>query len=119
MLIKLDEDIPRSLADLLSAAGHSVATVVEQGLGGSSDAALWPIVQAEGRFLIIADKNFADIRSHPPGAHMGVLLLRPDEDGIPALMSLLKALLERQDLAALAGAVSVATARGIRIRRGT
>lgn len=117
MLIKLDEDLPRTLAELLIAAGHGVATVVEQGLGGASDAALWPILQAENRFLITADKGFADIRIHPPGTHAGVLLMRPDEDGIPALVALLKALLEQHDLARLVGTVSVATPRGIRIRR--
>lgn len=34
MKIKLDENLPTALAELLRAKGHNVATVVEEALGG-------------------------------------------------------------------------------------
>ena len=39
-------------------------------------------IQKDERYLVTADKGFGDIRTYPPGTHHGILLLRPDEDGI-------------------------------------
>ena len=117
MRVKLDEDLPHSLGDLLGRHGHDVATVLDEGLGGSTDAALWPVVQSEGRLLITADKGFADLRTFPPGSHCGVLLLRPDEDGIPPVMAVMVGVLRETKLDTLAGTVAVATPRGLRVRR--
>jgi hypothetical protein len=41
---KVDEDLPRQIADLLIAHGHDAATVVGQGM---TDEILWPRVQNE------------------------------------------------------------------------
>jgi predicted nuclease of predicted toxin-antitoxin system len=73
--VKVDEDLPRQVADLLIAKGIDAVTVVEQGWQGTPDADLWPRVQSEGRWLLTADKGFADLRRHPPGSHAGVILL--------------------------------------------
>jgi Domain of unknown function (DUF5615) len=35
--VKLDENLPRQIAGLVSARGHEAATVVEQGWQGASD----------------------------------------------------------------------------------
>ncbi|MDI6794404.1 MAG: DUF5615 family PIN-like protein [bacterium] len=91
--------------------------MVDQEMGGWKDPALWQAVQAEQRFLVTADKGFADIRSHAPGTHAGVLLLRPDQDGIRPVIELLERVLTSYDLEALARTVTVVTPRGIRIRR--
>lgn len=115
--IKVDEDLPPIIADLLRDRGYEASTVVEQRKGGWKDAQLWEAVQAEGKFLITADKGFANIRVHPPGSHAGVLLLRPDEDGIRPMLALLHDVLATFEIETLAGAVVVATPRGIRLRR--
>ena len=81
MRIKVDEDLPAVVGQVLRTRGHDVATVFEEGLGGAKDPDLWRAVQAEGRFLVTADKGFGDLRCYPPGSHAGVLLLRPDEIG--------------------------------------
>ena len=117
MRIKLDEDLPLVVAQLLQRHGHDAVTVIQQGLGGCKDEPLWNAVQTERRLLMTADKGFADLRRHPPGTHSGVVLLRPDEDGIPALLDLLGQLLASCDLDALDGAVTTATPRHIRVRR--
>ena len=115
--IKADEDLPGSVAVRLRRAGYLVETVVEEGMGGTKDPALWRAVQVEGRFLITADKGFADVRKYPPGTHQRVLLLRPDEDGIGPLDLLVEMVLRRGGLERLRGAVAVATPRGLRIRK--
>lgn len=115
--VKIDEDLPRQLADLVAAEGYDAATVVGQGWQGAADDELWPRVQDEGRWLITADKGFADLRSHPAGSHAGVILLRSVEESRRAYLELAAIALARLKLDDLAGAVVVVTYRGVRIRR--
>ena len=89
--IKVDEDLPRLAVHVLREHGYDAANVIEQGMGGWKDPKLWEAIQVEERFLVTADKGFANIQKYPPGKHVGVLLLRPD---------------------------TVATQRGIRVRKG-
>ncbi len=117
MRIKVDEDLPQAVAQMLRRLGHQAVTVVKQEMGGTKDPALWQVVQTEQRFLVTADKGFADVRRYVPGTHAGVLLLRPDQDGIRPVIELLEQVLASYDLEALAGAVTVVTPRGVRIRQ--
>ena len=115
--VKIDEDLPRQVADIVGARGYDVATVVGQGWQGLSDDELWPRVQDEGRWLITADKGFADLRLHPAGSHAGVILLRAPEESRRAYLELAAIALDRLELDNLAGAVVVVTYRSVRIRR--
>jgi len=115
--VKVDEDLPRQIADMITARGYDAATVVGQAWLGTSDDDLWPRVQSERRWLITADKGFADLRRHPPGSHAGVILLRAQEESRGAYMELAAIALERLKLDEIAGAVVVVTYRGVRIRR--
>jgi predicted nuclease of predicted toxin-antitoxin system len=87
------------------------------GWQGMSDEILWPRVQNERRWLMTADKGFADLRQYPPGSHAGVILLRSQEESRRAYLELATIALERLKLDELAGAVVVVTYRGVRIRR--
>lgn len=115
--VKLDEDLPVTLTDLLNAAGYEASRVFIQGMGGWKDERLWAAIQAEGRFFITADKGFGDIRRYPPGTHAGVLVLRPDEDGIRPLLALATRVIAHYRLDDLMGTITVVTLRGVRIRR--
>jgi len=115
--IKVDEDLPRSTMQFLREHGYDAVNVIEQNMGGWKDPALWKVVQEEKRFLVTADKGFADVRAFPPGKHAGVLLLRPDEDGIRPVLELLQQVLKSYSLENLAGTITVVTPRGIRIRK--
>ncbi len=117
MRLKVDEDLPVVAVRLLMQAGYDAISVLDQGMGGWKDPALWQAVQAEERFLITADKGFGDVRVYPPGTHAGVLLLRPDEDGIRPVLQLLDQVLASYRLESLSGLLVVATPRGVRIRR--
>ena len=119
MRIKVDEDLPRAVVQMLRDAGHQVLSVMDQEMGGYKDPDLWQAVQAEERYLVTADKGFADIRYYAPGTHAGILLLRPDQDGIAPLVELLGMVLASYDLELLGETVAVATPRGIRVRRST
>lgn len=114
---KIDEDLPRQIADLLNARGHDAATVVGQGWQGMPDEILWPRVQQESRWLMTADKGFADLRQYPPGTHAAVILLRSQEESRRAYLELATIAIERLKLDEIAGAVVVVTYRGVRMRR--
>jgi len=116
--IKVDEDLPRLAVAVLREHGYDAANVIEQGMGGWKDPQLWEAVQAEKRFFITADKGFANIQNHPPAKHLGVLLLRPDQDGIRPLRSLLERVVQSYQLDDLEGTITVVTPRGIRVRKG-
>jgi len=115
--IKVDEDLPEDVTTLLRSGSYDATSIREQGMGGWKDPKIWAKIQTERRFLITADKGFADIRSHPPGEHEGVLLLRPDEDGLRPLIELVEQVLSSIDLSTLAHCVAVATPRGLRVRQ--
>jgi predicted nuclease of predicted toxin-antitoxin system len=117
MRIKVDEDLPRSAAVTLREHGYDAVNVLDQGMGGWKDPDLWEAVQAEQRFLVTADRGFADIRRYPPGTHAGVLFLRPDEDGIRPIVDLLERVLHHYDLVELRGTIAVVSPRGVRVRR--
>lgn len=118
MQIKVDEDLPYAITLLLRQRGYpDTRSVVEQRMGGWKDPILWEAVQDEGRFLVTADKGFADARIYPPGKHAGVLLLRPDADGIGPVVDLIEQVLTATDLTSLRGSLAVASSQGLRVRR--
>jgi len=75
--LKLDENLSRHLAPALTAFGHDVDTVADEGLLGESDNAV-PVaaIQAD-RLLLTVDLDFSDIRRFPPGTHPGIIVFRP------------------------------------------
>ena len=117
LTVKLDEDLSPTAAQPVVEAGYTVATVVGQGWGGLKDDVLWPRIVAEGVMFITADKGFGDIRSYPPGTHPGVVVLRADRESVVEYRNLLARLVQKHSLETLRGALTVATPRGIRIRR--
>jgi predicted nuclease of predicted toxin-antitoxin system len=118
MHVKLDEDLPQSVATVLREKGYSCSTVLEQGKGGWKDPALWEAVQDHQQFFVTADKGFGNIRRYPPGTHSGILLLRPSEDGIQPLLDLMEQVLALvPKLQTLQGLLAVASPKGLRVRR--
>ena len=117
MKIKVDEDLPKSATIFLQGKGYDAISAKEHGMNGWKDPDLWKVVQKENRLLITADKGFADIRVYPPKTHHGVLLLRPDNDGIKPILELLQKTIESCNLNELEGKLTVVTTRGIRIRK--
>ena len=115
--VKVDEDLSRDAAERLRAAGFDALTVLEEGLTGSPDAELWTRTQSEDRWLLTADKGFADIRQHPPGTHKGVILLRLEHESRVGYLRLVDRLLTFADLDVLSGSVIVVTPSGIRVHR--
>lgn len=72
MKIKLDENISRAGIDLVRAAGHDVATVSSQSMGGISDVTLFDVCRSEGRVLVTLDHDFGNVLRFPPDITAGI-----------------------------------------------
>ena len=64
MKLKLDENIPISIAEVLTPLGHDVHTVTGEGLIGRADQEIWTHCQLEDRLLITQDLDFSDSLNH-------------------------------------------------------
>jgi predicted nuclease of predicted toxin-antitoxin system len=100
----------------LSALGHDVDTVADEGLVGHTDPSVLAGAVADQRALVTFDLGFGDPRSYPPGSHLGVILLRLNDQQPDNVVSVLQRLARHHDIDALAGSVVVVTEKLIRIR---
>ncbi len=76
MRVKLDENLGTRAQKLLRDRGFDVATVVSQGLAGTSDDELVAVCRAESRVLITLDRDFSNILRYPPERFSGIVVLR-------------------------------------------
>jgi predicted nuclease of predicted toxin-antitoxin system len=116
MRIKLDENMPASLMELLVSLGHDTDTAVSEGLAGKDDDIIWYAAQKAGRLLITQDLDFSDLRKFTPGRHHGVVLFRLQEPGWPAIVSRARSVFETLPLQEWRGCLVVITQHKIRVR---
>jgi predicted nuclease of predicted toxin-antitoxin system len=114
--IKLDENLPISLAAVLSALGHDADTATDEGLSGQPDPVVWRAAQDAGRFLVTQDLDFSDGRTFAPGSHHGILLLRLRAVSRRELIDRVTAIFTAEDVESWAGCFVVATEAKIRVR---
>jgi predicted nuclease of predicted toxin-antitoxin system len=117
VLVKLDENLGQSHAELLRQAGHSADRVTDEGLSGAQNPVVWQRVVTEGRFFITLDLDFADVRQFPPGSHPGLLLIRSRNNSRDAVVEILERVLRDHPLDTLKGCFVVADLNHTRIRR--
>ena len=72
----VDEDLPRSLARALSAAGMQSIHVIEAGLRGRSDSDVLAEANRSRRTLLTADLDFSNLLQYPLGSHAGIVIAR-------------------------------------------
>lgn len=118
MKIKLDENMPAAMAELLRQYGHDVATIVQEGLEGAPDESVATIASAEGRILLTFDRDFGDIRAYPVGTHGGIVVFRLEDQRWAALEGPARTLAESGLLDRLRGGLAVVDSRRIRVRPG-
>jgi predicted nuclease of predicted toxin-antitoxin system len=117
MRIKLDENIASSAAVRLTALGHDVHTVIQEGLSGHVDSEVWMAAQTEERFLITQDLDFSDERRFAAGSHAGVLLVRIPDAEQWRISDYLAAWFSTPDAGTWERCFVVATPTKVRVRR--
>lgn len=117
MKIKLDENLPVSLALILKHLHHDIHTVADEGLTGCADGEVWEATQRQGRFLITQDLDFSDIRQFIPGKHHGVLLVRLRDPDRRSLSFRIQEIFRHEPVSNWAGCFVVATEHKTRVIR--
>jgi predicted nuclease of predicted toxin-antitoxin system len=78
MRLRLVENLPSELARLFIEAGHDAVTVLDQDIGGATDAIVVSACLSEGRAIVTMDTHFADIRGYPSHLYPGIVVFRLD-----------------------------------------
>jgi predicted nuclease of predicted toxin-antitoxin system len=103
MKLKLDENLGIRGYEILSGAGHDVATVHSQSLDEAEDTRLIEICRREQRALVSLDLDFANPLRFKPSTYFGIAVLRlprkPSRQDLLSAIRTLAAGLEREPLA--------------------
>jgi predicted nuclease of predicted toxin-antitoxin system len=113
---KLDENMPRSARQVLTAHGWDVQDLFEEKLLGADDAAVQAACERERRVLITLDLDFADTRRYDPVRSPGVIVLRPVDQSIQACLSCLAGATKALATERIEASLWIVEANRIRIR---
>lgn len=86
MRFKIDENLPGEIVLSLREAGHEADTASDEGLAGAADADIVAHCLEEGRALVTLDLDFGNIRSYPPEAYPGIVVLRLSRQDKPFVL---------------------------------
>jgi hypothetical protein len=117
MKLKLDENLPESLLQTLSALGHDIDNVRTENIVGQTDQKIWKAAQDGGRFLITQDLDFSDIRKFAPGTHHGLMLVRLRVPGRLALAARIGAVFQTQEAPSWARCFVLLTDHKLRVHQ--
>jgi predicted nuclease of predicted toxin-antitoxin system len=102
MKLKLDENLGKRGREILSAAGHDVATVASQSLEKAEDSKLIECCRREKRALVSLDLDFANPLHFRPSDYSGIAVLRvprrPSHEDLLRAIRTLAAGIERENL---------------------
>ena len=116
MRFKLDENLPVELAVVLRQSGHDAVTVLDQGLGGARDSELAFLCTEEGRILVTFDTDFSDIRTYPPKASAGIIVLRLENQARAHVLETVRYLLDALSDSLAQGELWIVEEARVRVR---
>ncbi|HRY14259.1 MAG: DUF5615 family PIN-like protein [Candidatus Competibacteraceae bacterium] len=119
MRFKVDENLPVEIADLLRRHHYDAMTILEQQMTGQPDEVVADVCQREHRVLITLDLDFSDIRRYPPENYAGIIVLRPANQGVGAVLRLTQRLLPLLSHEPLTGLLWIVDEHRVRIRGGS
>ncbi len=116
MRVKLDENLPHAARTRLVALGWDVRDVYEEGVEGALDAAVQAACEAEDRVLFTLDMDFADTRRYDPSRLPGVIVRRPRDHSIRAVLQCLEAAVRALSTQRVRAALWIVEPERLRIR---
>ena len=116
MRVKLDENLPVQLKPLFTNSGHDATTVLDEAIGGTTDAEIALVCLAEERTLLTQDLDFADIRAYPPGEYHGIVVFRLAGQSRDALLKVAARLIETLAGASPKGQLWIVEEDRVRVR---
>jgi predicted nuclease of predicted toxin-antitoxin system len=118
MRVKLDENLGTRTQGQFRDAGHDVQSVLEEELGGATDADIFQVCQAEGRCLVTLDLDFSNVVIYPPERSAGIVVLRLSRNPSLNLLQVLVAqFLEAVEHTPVNGQTWIVEANRIRIHQ--
>ena len=117
MRLKLDENLPSELARLFIEAGHDAVTVLDQDIGGVTDAIVASACLSEGRAIVTMETHFADIRGYPPHLYPGTVESRLDSQTRDHVLATGARLLPTLSEEVLQGRLWIVEESRVRVRR--
>jgi len=120
MQFLIDEDLPRSIANLLRRYGHETIDVRDIGLRGAKDSEIAHHAKNKKLCLVTGDFGFSDIRNYPPAQYAGLLVLNMPGDATAIFITkLLEGFIKQDKLVSeLPGKLVIVEPGRIRIRKG-
>lgn len=118
MKFLIDEDLPRSTANLLKQYEHEAIDARDIGLRGAKDRDIIAHAQEKGLCLITGDFDFSDVRNYPPSNYAGIVILEIHKEATASfILSLLEGLLKQEDLISrLPGKLAIVEPGRVRLR---
>jgi predicted nuclease of predicted toxin-antitoxin system len=117
MKLKVDENLPIRVVEILRELDHDAHTALDEGLKGASDARLWRAAQVEDRILLTQDLDFSDERLFAPGTHAGIILVRLRMPSRVRIAWRIEEVFRCESVEAWIGCFVVVTDRKVRVRR--
>ncbi len=73
--IVLDEDMPRSIKQVLTILGYEVKDIRDHGLRGADDNKIFQFAQDNGAVLMTGDQGFGNPLQFPLESHNGIVIV--------------------------------------------
>jgi len=118
MRFLVDEDLPRSVLEVIERHGHSAVLSVEALRRGASDEEIAALAREKSLCLLTGDLDFADIRNYPPSSYAGMVVLRlPSTATSSYIVELIDYFLSKREVVErLGGKLAIVEAGRIRLR---
>jgi len=114
----IDEDLPRSFANVLNELKLTPLDIRDHNLRGSSDSEIYSFAQKQKAVLFSADLGFSNILRFPLGSHSGICILRfPNEMTVKEIHESVKILLSKLAQNDYAGNLVILSPGRLRLRR--
>lgn len=119
MRFLIDEDLPRSVGDLLRRYGHEAIDVRDIGFRGAKDSRIADYAKKENLCLLTGDFDFSNVRNYPPKEYTGLVVLSlPKNATASFILNLLESFLRQEKLVSqLPGKLAIVEPGRVRIRQ--